>query len=59
MWQDDLLEHHHAKISDIKQTKGDIKDLLTTFTDKVTVKFIKSGNTEGLDGHWCMVCKWV
>ena len=38
----DLLEQHRADIPYIRQTKRDIKDLLTIFTDKVTVKFIKS-----------------
>ena len=60
MWQVDLLEQHHADIPDIRQMKRDIKDLLTIFMDKVTVKFIKSDWTsEELSGHWCLVCKWV
>jgi hypothetical protein len=56
--ESDLEEHHRAEIPTLLPVKKDsTKDLLTIFSDRVTVKF-KSGETfETIKGRWCLPCK--
>jgi hypothetical protein len=56
--QDDT-ESDVATVLQEKAVKVDTsKDMLTIFTDRVTVKFLnKDGSSEQLKGHWCMICK--
>jgi len=38
--------------------KAEAKDLLTIFSDRMTVKFVKDDHTvEELVGRWCNICK--
>jgi hypothetical protein len=59
--QDGLDDIHRAGIPDQKAVKADsTRDMLTVFTDKVSVKFThKNGGTETVKGRWCLICKYV
>lgn len=50
-----------SALPDEKPTKVDTtKDLLTIFSDRVDVKFMKKdGSYEVVRGRWCLVCKSV
>lgn len=40
--------------------KDSTKDLLTVFSDLVTVKFRQqNGDVETAKGRWCLLCKYV
>lgn len=57
--KDDLLDEHRAGVPEMKQTKrGETKDLLTIFSDRLYVKFVKhDGTVEEIPGRWCNICK--
>ena len=43
-----------------KTKKGNTKDLLTVFSDRIKVKFVTAdGKVDPLTGRWCKICKYV
>ncbi len=54
----DLEDQHHGKIPAALVVKNEsTKDLLTVFSDLVTVNFKKENKTTNLKGHWCLLCR--
>ncbi|KAG6905516.1 hypothetical protein DXG01_002279 [Tephrocybe rancida] len=54
----ELHEQHIQAIPTVHPVKKDsTKDLLTIFSDHVTVKFVSRVKTEEGKGRWCKVCK--
>jgi hypothetical protein len=56
----DLNSDHQGKTRPARKVKvHNTKDLLTIFSDPITVKFIgKDGTAEVLTGRWCLICKY-
>jgi hypothetical protein len=56
--ESDLEERHQGDIPDTLIVKKDTtKDLLTIFSDRLTVKFKKGGITKAVKGRWCNPCR--
>jgi hypothetical protein len=54
----DIEERHRGKIPAALVVKSDTtKDLLTVFSDIVTVNFKKDNKTDNLKGRWCLLCR--
>lgn len=55
----DLNSDHQGKTRPARKVKAhDTKDLLTIFSDRIAVKFVrKDGMAEVLKGRWCLICK--
>ncbi|RDB16069.1 hypothetical protein Hypma_003459, partial [Hypsizygus marmoreus] len=55
---DSLAGHHCIKVSDLILTKKEsMKDLLTIFSELVTVKFKKGETGKLIKEHWYTICK--
>jgi hypothetical protein len=56
---DDLEERHRLSIPQEAVVKKEVAvDILLIFTEKTTVKFVKSDKTvEEVRGRWCCVCR--
>ena len=53
-----LEERHQAPVAKKLRVKGDsVRDVLTIFTDRTTVKFSNEGKLETVKGRWCLICK--
>ena len=54
-----MQDKHHGELQAARHVKKqNTKDLLTIFSDRVTVRFINMDAREELKlGRWCMVCK--
>ncbi|KAF8136211.1 hypothetical protein EV363DRAFT_1080628, partial [Boletus edulis] len=57
--QDDVRDEHRGKPAAARNVKKrNTKDLLTIFSDWVTVKFLGvDGKSDLKVGRWCLVCK--
>lgn len=57
--QDDVHAEHRGEPEGAHNIKKrNTKDLLTIFSDRVTVRFVKTeGEAELRVGRWCLVCK--
>ncbi|KAN0124317.1 hypothetical protein V8E52_001966 [Russula decolorans] len=54
----DLEDQHRGEIPGVLVIKSDTtKDLLTVFSDLVTVNFKKGNKTTNLKGRWCLICR--
>jgi hypothetical protein len=54
----DLEERHRGEIPEALIVKMDMtKDLLTIFSDHVTVTFKKGDKITSIKGRWCLPCR--
>jgi len=54
----DLEDRHRSEIPAVLVVKNEsTKDLLTVFSDLVTVNFKKENKTTNLKGRWCLLCR--
>jgi hypothetical protein len=54
----DLEDRHRGEIPEVLVVKNDTtKDLLTVFSDLVSVIFKKGNKTSNFKGQWCLLCR--
>jgi hypothetical protein len=58
MQASDLEDQHRGDIPALLVVKKDTtKDLLTIFSDLLTVNFKKGDETTNVRGRWCLLCR--
>lgn len=55
----DASDREFSVPQELNVKKDSTKDLLTIFSDLVTVKFKRNEDEETVKGRWCLICKYV